>query len=452
MRKPIIAVKRLNVIYNKGKSNEVQALKDISFEIFPGEFVIFFGPSGCGKSTLLYSISGLETNIEGSILVNGENIARFKTIERAKFHQTTVGMVFQAYYLIPSLSVLQNVALPQLPLCGKKRTREKRAQELLERFGVGKQSHKLPSELSGGQQQRVALCRSLMNEPLIIFADEPVGNLDTKSSEDVMSLLRALNDEQKKTIILVTHDPSHLHHAHRIVYLRDGKVTDIKINTEKERRASSINTLSQAGLPLALRHWAQTITSEMVKQSPEAFAMLQAQEITTETFTGMTLSELRRLEDVTARLLLGKAKGPEEAYNVLHESLSKHGLSIDKRRARRLAKKLSDVADEINDLKRIERRASSERTIQMKAASTRTFVLRELNSELPEGIEDRVDNLIANRLSGKIDFARLAAMLDAPFKKGGAGLDRRFARKLARAIETIAEGITMPPSNSLNNT
>jgi len=164
-QKPIIEVKKMNVTYFPGKNNEVRALNDINLEIFPGEFIIFFGPSGCGKSTLLYSISGLERNITGDILVKGDNLRTMNEKTRENFHQKTIGMVFQAYYLIPSLSVLQNIALPQMALNGSIKEREERGQKLLDQFGVGKQGEKLPTELSGGQQQRVAICPPVMNAP-----------------------------------------------------------------------------------------------------------------------------------------------------------------------------------------------------------------------------------------------------------------------------------------------
>src|ERR1700726_4725884 len=168
--KPVISVKKLNVVYFPGKSNEVHALTDISLEIYPGEFIIFFGPSGCGKSTLLYSISGLERHITGDILVQGDNLRTLEGKKREEFHQKTIGMVFQAYYLIPSLTILQNVALPQMALNEGTRAREDRGLKLLKQFGVFEQASKLPTELSGGQQQRVAICRSVMNDPAIILA------------------------------------------------------------------------------------------------------------------------------------------------------------------------------------------------------------------------------------------------------------------------------------------
>ena len=272
---PLIDVRKLNVVYFPGKSNEVHALKDITLQIYPGEFIIFFGPSGCGKSTLLYSISGLETNIAGDVLVKGQNLPTMTKKQHEAFHQRTIGMVFQAFYLIPSLSVLHNVTLPQYALNVLKPRREERAMKLMERFGIAAQAGELPQELSGGQQQRVALCRSLMNDPEILFADEPVGNLDSKSSEEVMKLLRELNDRDKKTVILVTHDPSHLHNAHRVFYLRDGQIVRMQENTEQERQESLVVKEAKAESVQAqarmtgLEQWAKTLTAEDLRRAAE---------------------------------------------------------------------------------------------------------------------------------------------------------------------------------------
>src|SRR6056297_2087061 len=205
-QKPIIKIKDLNVTYFRGRPNEIKALDDISLDIYSGEFVIFFGPSGCGKSTLLYAVSGLETNITGNIFIDDKNIAQMKNREIEHFHQKKIGMIFQAYYLIHSLDVLKNVVLPQMALNVGKKKREKKALQLLEHFGVKEQRAKLPNELSGGQLQRVAICRALVNEPDVLLADEPVGNLDSKSAEEVMNLLKDLYDNQGKTVILVTHN------------------------------------------------------------------------------------------------------------------------------------------------------------------------------------------------------------------------------------------------------
>ena len=232
--KPIIKLSKVNVTYFRGRSNEVRALQDINLDVYPGEFIVFFGPSGCGKSTLLYAVAGLESHTEGNIEVDGQNIAKMKTKAMGAYRQKKIGMIFQAFYLINSLSVIKNVLLPQMAIGVAVHERIKRARELLNKFGVGDQKEKIPSELSGGQQQRVAICRAIINNPDIILADEPVGNLDSKSANDVMNLLTDLNTHEKKTIILVTHDPSRLSMAHRVYYMKDGRIIETRIQKKLE--------------------------------------------------------------------------------------------------------------------------------------------------------------------------------------------------------------------------
>jgi putative ABC transport system ATP-binding protein len=300
---PIISVRKLSVTYFPGKSNEVRALKDVELEIFPGEFVIFFGPSGCGKSTLLYSLSGLEKNISGEILVKGVDLPTMKPRQREAFHQRTIGMIFQAYYLIPSLSVLENVTLPQVALGEVPHVRTSKATALLQKFGVSEQARKLPNELSGGQQQRVAICRSVMNDPDILFADEPVGNLDSKSTEEVMKLLRELNERDKKTVILVTHDPSHLHHAHRVFYMRDGQIVRVQQNTTEERKQSPVVAAAEAAQP-SLKEWAKTVTPEILKRASEIVTGPERDEIERLLKT-LTPEQRSRVEEYIRNLLTG---------------------------------------------------------------------------------------------------------------------------------------------------
>lgn len=234
-----IAIKTENasVIYDQGKPNETKALTDVNVTIYKEDYIVIFGPSGCGKSTMLYTISGIEKPTKGRILVMGKDITQFTPDESAKFHRSQIGMVFQAYNLIPTLSVLDNVALPQIFRGVSREKRRARAKVLLQRFGILPQAEKLPTELSGGQQQRVGIARALINEQPIIFADEPVGNLDSKSAKIVLDILYDLNVKDKKTIILVTHDPSLLTFATHVVYMRDGTVVGEKRFTQEQREA-----------------------------------------------------------------------------------------------------------------------------------------------------------------------------------------------------------------------
>lgn len=230
-----IKTENISVIYDQGRPSETRALNDANVTIYKEDFVIIFGPSGCGKSTMLYTVSGIEKPTSGNIFVFGEDITKYTAVQAAKFHRSQIGMVFQAYNLIPSLSVIDNVALPQIFMGVSREKRRLRAKVLLQRFGILPQAEKLPSELSGGQQQRVGIARSLINEQPIVFADEPVGNLDSKSAQTVLDILYDLNVKDKKTVILVTHDPLLLKYASHIIYMKDGNVVGEKRFTPEQR-------------------------------------------------------------------------------------------------------------------------------------------------------------------------------------------------------------------------
>ena len=231
---PLIVIDKLRIIYNQGKSNETRALEETNLTIYPHEYVIIFGPSGCGKSTLLYSISGLQRATYGEVRIKGKAISKMSEQEDLEMHQKEIGMIFQAFYLISSLTILDNDCLPRVFRGEIPATRKKDGLALLRRFGIAEQADKMPNQLSGGQKQRVAIARSIVNSPDIILADEPVGNLDSESAQNVLDILKELNDIDKKTIIMVTHNPEHLVYADRVIYMKDGRV--IKEEVFKEKR------------------------------------------------------------------------------------------------------------------------------------------------------------------------------------------------------------------------
>ena len=220
---PLIKIENLSVVYDVGKANETKALADINVEIYPDEYIVFFGPSGCGKSTLLYVIAGMQVPTSGKLIIGGKEMSKASEKDLARYHQTGMGIVFQQYNLIPSLNVLDNVAIPQTFKGESRKEREPKAQALLDRFGIGAFSSRLSVELSGGQQQRVAIARALINDPTVIFADEPTGNLDSKSGHEVVEILKKLN-AQGRTIVIVTHDLELAKMARRTIKIFDGKI------------------------------------------------------------------------------------------------------------------------------------------------------------------------------------------------------------------------------------
>ncbi|MFT4868269.1 MAG: putative ABC transport system ATP-binding protein [Candidatus Nanohaloarchaea archaeon] len=218
----IITLEDVKKTYEMGDTT-VEAVSEAEVEIEEGEFVAVMGPSGSGKSTLMNMIGALDKPSSGEVEIAGEKISGFDEDDLALLRSKRIGFVFQQFNLIPSMNATENVALPMLFRGIGKKERTERAEELLERVGLGDRKDFMPSELSGGQRQRVSIARSLANDPDIILADEPTGNLDTETGENIMELLTELNNEGK-TIVMVTHDENDAEYADRIINIVDGKV------------------------------------------------------------------------------------------------------------------------------------------------------------------------------------------------------------------------------------
>jgi len=225
--KPVIELKNVRKVYQMGDVS-LEVLKGVNLQVFPGEFVVIVGPSGSGKSTLMNQVGILDTPTSGSILLDGIDISTLKESDLAQLRGRKIGFIFQQFNLISTLTALENVILPSIFQNSPEDVRLKKATELLALVGLADRVNHRPTELSGGQQQRVAIARSLINDPEIILADEPTGNLDSKSGQQVMDMLEKLHKEQKKTVILITHDVELVRYAEKEVYLKDGEVVNIK--------------------------------------------------------------------------------------------------------------------------------------------------------------------------------------------------------------------------------
>ena len=205
-------------------STPTKVLKDISLQVMQGEFVSIMGPSGSGKSTLLYILGGLDTPTSGHVLLNGTDISRFGDEKMSRIRRQKIGFVFQFYNLIPNLNVEENIMLPLL-LDGKKMGGyRKQLEQILEIVGLSDRRRHTPRELSGGQQQRVAIARALIGNPEILFADEPTGNLDSKTGAEIMALLREINKTSGQTIVMVTHSPEAAQSSSRVIHVQDGMI------------------------------------------------------------------------------------------------------------------------------------------------------------------------------------------------------------------------------------
>ena len=221
---PVIKLEGLTKVFST-EEVETHALSGISVEIQRGEYVSIAGPSGCGKSTLLSILGLLDSPTKGSYELNGRPVAELKPSDRARVRNREIGFIFQSFNLIGDLTVFENVELPLTYRGMSPKERRQRVTDALERVGMAHRAKHLPSQLSGGQQQRVAVARAVAGEPVILLADEPTGNLDSKSGEAVMDLLRELY-ETGATICMVTHDPRYARHANRHIHLFDGRVVD----------------------------------------------------------------------------------------------------------------------------------------------------------------------------------------------------------------------------------
>lgn len=217
----ILEVNHLVKTYGKGE-NKIFAVNNASFSVEKGEFVAIIGSSGSGKSTLLHMIGGVDDKDSGDIIVNGKNISNISENELAIYRRRDVGIVYQFYNLIPTLTIKENIEIPYR-LDGKK-VNDGQMDNMLNILGLNHRKDNLPNQLSGGEQQRTSIGRALINNPIILLADEPTGNLDSKNSQEIVSLLKSYNKDFNQTIILVTHDPKIAKIADRIIEMRDGKI------------------------------------------------------------------------------------------------------------------------------------------------------------------------------------------------------------------------------------
>jgi putative ABC transport system ATP-binding protein len=436
-----IKTSSLSVTYFPGQTNEVKSLDNINISIYEGEFIIFFGPSGCGKSTLLYSIADLE-KFQGDIVVEGRKINELIKGDKVNYYRDSIGMVFQAYHLIPTLSVVQNVELPLISAGIKPKERRERAMDLLVRFGVNNQANKLPNELSGGQQQRVAICRAVINNPKILLADEPLGNLDSKSANEVIGLFKDINIKLGKTVILVTHDPTYLDIAHRVFFIKDGKLIDTKVNRDikdklinKDGFATSAHTKE---LDFLSNHYSKVKTTE-----PDfLIRTFQARNMATLALTGFSSDDFDLFRGkVENSLKIGDDF--KQVMEFLDLNNNQGGLGLDRRTAEKITDHLRVLRDELkatDDLPQVD--GEHARTEEVKKEEEREDIIlrKAIFDELDIDLKHYeslaiIDNAILSRIRGEIDRGELYRQLNQPLKKGGAGLDKRLVNKMVKRLE-----------------
>lgn len=230
----IIEIRNLRKVYHIG-SEKVVALNHITLDIEAGEFCCLVGTSGSGKSTLLNMLAGLEKPSLGTVRIKGQHIERMSEKQLARFRQENIGFIFQSYNLIPTLTALENTAMPLIFRGMPRKKRDALAKDALRRVGLANHMAHRPTQMSGGQQQRVGIARALVSRPPIVFADEPTGNLDSKTTREVMELMKSMTEDLGQTLVLVTHDLSIASYAHRIIHISDGNI--VKIVNNRKRMA-----------------------------------------------------------------------------------------------------------------------------------------------------------------------------------------------------------------------
>ena len=420
MTTPIVEIKNLSVVYDAGQPNEARALKDVTLDIYPGEYVVFFGPSGCGKSTLLYTIAGLEYPTAGTVRVVGKDLGHLAPRQLEEFHLNTIGMVFQAYYLIPSLTVLDNTLLPQLFRRATLAARRAQALKALKMFGVDDLADRLPKQLSGGQQQRVAIARALVNDPPLLLADEPTGNLDSKSTLAVVKLLYTLNEEQKRTVILVTHDPAHVGFAHRVFYMKDGLITKVVRN---EHRGEVLKKL-QAGV----------IQGEVPEDGREAGDSRFLVDFLTSPYDYESLVRLERLVAQRLQGHLTRAQFKAE----LAKGLAEEGIKITLEKAELLTERLEELLTERAIVREQETLPLPEQKdvepLDIQTQFVLNAVLTGFHGALDTPELSRLRRFIRLILAHKISSEQFFGYLRRGIEKGGIGLSIASARYVASRV------------------
>ena len=426
---PIIKTENVKVIYNKGKDNEFVALNDISIEVFPQEYLIFFGPSGCGKSTMLYTILGLQTPSEGKVYINGRDRATFTEEEDSKATSGFFGMVFQNFNLIYSLNVLDNVVLPQVFTDQTKEDRTEKAMKVLKRFGIENRIKNFAGNLSGGQQQRVAICRALINDPTVLLADEPVGNLDSESAEVVMATLKDINMTDKKTVILVTHDARYLHYADRVYYFKDAKIERVvrnrrRTSEEPGKESDQADFLMNELERLAMAHDFMNVSQ------------LKAWSLTNYLTEELTVNQLERLEALMEDLLSGKIN-EHQFFERANLAYGEGGVGLYKATAVKYVLKISQILRAIKGYKEISKNLSGPEQKQKVVDLLRKFLISDYTGDLKPTQLERLDKVIYNRVYGVSNIGELNQFLDWPLSEGGVWLNTKTAEHLAQKLETI---------------
>ena len=444
--KPIIQIEHIEQWYNKGKDNEYYALRNITLEIERGDYVAFFGPSGCGKTTLLYAISGIDRVRTGKVIVDGKNIATLTSQELAQYRQTGIGIVFQQFNLISSLTVIENIALP-MSFIGVDRAKGlELARVLLKRFNLEDQADRYPQELSGGQQQRVGIARALANNPPILIADEPMGNLDSVNAQNTLEILKELNEKDGRTIIMVTHEAWSLRDAKTIFHMNDGVVA-----STEHRDTSSKELTSQAGESSSKEGVSKDTQKEESKEGQDEQSVhtpthAESVDMLTRILSNYfmrdhTFAEIQKFEE-----LLGKRFRSEidkqQFKELLGTSFENGGVGLWKRKAQRISAYVEELIEKQKDLSVAitQINENPELMIPDELRQLRTWITQEYVGTIPPHKADAMEELISDRIRQFITARQFLEVLHMPATQSGLEFPLHSAQRMSERLEIIIDG------------
>ncbi|MEA3450003.1 MAG: ABC transporter ATP-binding protein [Patescibacteria group bacterium] len=429
MPQAIVKLKDLDITYNLGKENEFKATRGVSMEIYPGEFVAFFGPSGCGKSTIFYSILGILEPSAGQLYVKGENPYSFSPEEMVRFQTQIIGIIYQAFYLINSISVTDNVALPQIFQGINPAKRARWAKEILKRFGMDEYAQKYPDNLSGGQSQRVSVARSMVNNPEIVLADEPTGNLDSISTKQVMDSLAEINAVDKKTVIMITHNAAQLSYCHRVFYMRDGKLERTVPNPDRKQIAK-----------VDRQKILVTEFDQLSKIYPyDDPVTLKVKSLVNYLTQDINFFQILRLEEII-KLIVERKISQKEFKKILMKRYRDGGIDLTEALAETMAKRVKKILEQSEDMRRFRRRFMknnffSRENILIKNLTK--YVINEYEGKASLTQKRRIRDLVYKRIAGLISRREFKDALRTPLEEGGIGFSVAASRKLTRYFEKI---------------
>ncbi|MBI2024219.1 ABC transporter ATP-binding protein [Candidatus Giovannonibacteria bacterium] len=420
---PIIKLENVDYYYDKGLPSEVHAIKNVSLEIGRGEYMSFFGPSGCGKTTLLYAIAGVEKPNTGKIFSLGQNLMELSQKEIAIYRQMAIGIIFQNFNLIPSIKNIDNVTLPMafLGISASKRT--ERAHEIFSRLNIAHLENRFPFEISGGQQQRVGIARALANDPPIILADEPIGNLDSENAINVLNLLKELNEKDGKTIIMVTHEAWSLRDVKKVFYIADGAIT--KTGEKEAPKKKKVGTA----------YYYQDLFPELPGID------IRAKSLSALILRGYPHAELKRMEFYLSQRLGGKID--EEVFRaVLDRPYRLGGVGLWKRKAEKIAQMVETIIKEEEELGNIYRKLEEnpERPLEAEIEKVKDWLFEGIKVHLSALQIDRISEVIGERIRNIITPESFQKVLDLSKNEGGVGLRIGTSHKIADRMEYILKG------------